>query len=97
MRRRRGTDAGGRNFTQERIDEVWDRAETICGKNPALYRRDVAGNILYKPSYGLNSEKGWQIDHINPINNGGTDNLRNLQVLQSATNESKGDIYPWNP
>jgi 5-methylcytosine-specific restriction endonuclease McrA len=97
MSRRRGSDADGRGFIQERIDEVWERAATVRGKDPALYRRDVAGNILYKPSYGSDSEMGWEIDHINPVNKGGTDNLRNLQALQTATNQSKGDTYPWNP
>lgn len=97
MARKIGTDSEGRFFSQERIDEVWDRAAIVRGKDPALYRRDVSGNVLYKPSYGVASEMGWEIDHINPVSNGGSDNLRNLQVLQTATNRSKGDTYPWAP
>jgi len=97
MSRREGTDENERVFTQDRIDEVWGRAATIRGKDPSLYRRDVAGNILYKPSYGSDTEMGWEIDHIKPVSRGGSDNLRNLQVLQVATNQSKGDIYPWKP
>jgi 5-methylcytosine-specific restriction endonuclease McrA len=97
MSRKRGTDSNGRVFTQARKDEVWDRAATVRGKDKDQYRRDVAGNIVYKPSFGLDSTMGWEIDHIKPVSKGGTDNLRNLQVLQTATNQSKGSTYPWTP
>ncbi|MBU4419094.1 MAG: HNH endonuclease [Candidatus Omnitrophica bacterium] len=97
MSRRKCTDKDGIIFTPERRDEVWGKADIVRGKDTNLYRKDVAGNILYKPSYGLDTPKGWEIDHINPVGNGGSDNLRNLQVLQTATNQSKGDTYPWNP
>ena len=97
MSSRRCTDKDGRTFTQDRIDEVWGKAAIVRGEDTNLYRKDVAGNILYKPSYGLDTPKGWEIDHINPVSKGGSDNLRNLQVLQTATNQSKGDTYPWKP
>lgn len=49
MTRRRGTDTEGRKFAPERVGEVWERGKKVPGKDPDLYRKDAAGNILYKP------------------------------------------------
>lgn len=97
MGRKRGADAGGRKFPDERIDQVWEKGNKIRGEDPDIYRRDAADNIIYKPSYGKDSDMGWQVDHKNPVDKGGTDNLRNLQPLQSEENKEKGNKYPWKP
>jgi 5-methylcytosine-specific restriction endonuclease McrA len=34
---------------------------------------------------------GWNIDHIKPKQKGGSDDIINLQALQSHINKSKGD------
>lgn len=81
------------NFTQERIDQVWEKGDPIKGKNPDLYRKDKFGNQMYKPSYGKFSEQGWNIDHSKPQALGGTDHLNNLQPINSRTNSSKGKKY----
>ncbi len=54
------------NFSQERLDQIWDKGATIRGKNPDLYRKDIYGNTMYKPSYGKTSEMGWNVDHSKP-------------------------------
>ena len=41
------------------------------------------------------SKHGWEIDHINPVSNGGTDNIDNLQPLYWKNNADKGDILKW--
>jgi len=73
------------------IDWAWEKAQKVRGKDPDLYRRDEAGNGLYKPSYGVLGEKSWEIDHRNPLAKGGTDHRRNLRVLQTKANRDKGD------
>lgn len=95
MARRRGTDTKGKKITDERIDQVWEKGEKIPGNNPDLYRRDAAGNVVYKPSYGKNSPMGWEVDHKKPVDKGGTDNLKNLQPLQTDENKEKSNQYPW--
>ncbi|PIP12854.1 MAG: HNH endonuclease [bacterium (Candidatus Stahlbacteria) CG23_combo_of_CG06-09_8_20_14_all_34_7] len=97
MVRKHGTNDDGRRFTPERVKEVWERAKKISGKDPGLYRLDAMGNEIYKPSYGKNSKKGWEVDHKKPLDKGGTDNLKNLQPLQTKKNKEKSNKYPFKP
>lgn len=72
-------------------DKVWNKGKEIPNKNPNLYRKDAYGHEIYKPSYGTNGSKSWQIDHKIPTSRGGSNNIRNLQPLQSTVNMSKGN------
>lgn len=72
-------------------DAVWEKAKTIRGENPHVYRQDPYGNTLYYSSYGMNSTMGWHIDHIKPKSKGGSDGLRNLQAMQASKNMSLGN------
>lgn len=80
-------------YTQERLNQIWDKGETIKGKNPDLYRLDKFGNQMYKPSYGKISEMGWNVDHSKPQAKGGTNHLNNLQPMNSRANFRKNDQY----
>jgi 5-methylcytosine-specific restriction endonuclease McrA len=72
-------------------------ARTRSPRDPDLYRRDAFGNEIYKPSFGKTGEKSWEIDHIRPLAKDGSENLRNLQPLQTAANREKDDAYPFRP
>ena len=74
-------------------DRVWDRAATVRGKDPAKYRRDTNGNEIFYDSYGKNTKMGWEVDHKKPKAKGGSDNIRNLQALQTRANRIKSDKY----
>lgn len=76
---------------QEKKDEVWDKGQKVRGKDPEMYRKDKFGNTMYKPSYGKNSEMGWEIDHSKPQSKGGTDHLNNLQPMNTRANRQKSD------
>ena len=75
------------NFSQERLDQIWDKGGIIKGKNPDLYRKDKFGNKT--------SPMGWNVDHSKPQALGGTDHLNNLQPMNSRENSSKGKRYPY--
>lgn len=81
------------SFNNDRLNQVWDKGQTISGKNPDLYRRDIYGNVMFKPSYGKTSEMGWNVDHSKPQSLGGTDHLNNLQPMNSRANSAKGNKY----
>jgi 5-methylcytosine-specific restriction endonuclease McrA len=85
-----------RAFTQKEKDYVWNKANSVPGKDPKKYRQDICGNVIYYDSYGLESVMGWEIDHIHPLVRGGTYDKKNLQVLQWKQNNHKNDTYPYN-
>lgn len=81
-------------FTQEVIDEVWDKGSVVQGYDERLIRRDCCGAWMMKDEYGQNSDFGWVIDHVYPISRGGDDNIKNLRPMQWQNNAAKSDDYP---
>lgn len=80
-------------FSDERLEQIWDKGQVIRGKDPDLYRKDKFGNVMYRHSYGKTSEMGWNVDHSKPQSLGGTDHLNNLQPMNSRANSAKGNKY----
>lgn len=72
-------------------DKVWELAKPVRGCDPDRIRQDPYGNKICYNSYGKCTPQGWDIDHIKPQSRGGSDNIRNLQALQSSVNRSKQD------
>ena len=64
-------------------EKAWERAATIRNEDPNVWRRDEMGNPVRHGSYGTQGQYGWEIDHRNPVANGGTDHGRNLRILQT--------------
>ncbi len=87
----------GSDFSSYEIKQVWNKANQVPGYNPNQYRKDICGNWIQFSAYGdINSQYGWEIDHIKPLSKNGSDDLNNLQPLFWKTNRDKADIYPWN-
>ena len=74
--------------------QIWNKGRKVRGKDSKLYRKDKFGNEMYFHSYGLDTEKGWSVDHSKPKSKGGTNHLNNLQPMNSSANKSKGNNYP---
>lgn len=81
------------SYSQNDLQKIWEKGSPVKGKNPELYRRDVNGDMMYKPSYGKTSEMGWEVDHKNPKANGGTDSMRNYQPMNWKGNRQKSNKY----
>ena len=82
------------NFTEQQIDEVWEKGRTIPGMDRDVYRKDAAGAIIKKTDRRVNSQYGWEIDHLKPLSLGGTEDSSNYLPLQWQNNVRKGDDYP---
>jgi 5-methylcytosine-specific restriction endonuclease McrA len=81
-------------FSDKVIQQVWEKAQSIIGYDPNIWRKDFAGAWIRKDLYGTDTKFGWEIDHLKPISRGGSDNLINLNPLHWKNNRTKADNYP---
>ncbi|MCL5268801.1 MAG: HNH endonuclease [Bacteroidetes bacterium] len=85
----------GREFSNSIVDAVWEKAYAVAGYDPSLWRRDKCGALIRKLYYGdIQSQFGWEIDHVRPVSEGGTDALINLEPMQWENNRHKGNSWP---
>lgn len=83
-------------FSDQMVEQVWQKGEVIQGVDPSIWRKDFAGAWINRACYGQPETKyGWEIDHLRPESQGGTDDLVNLYPLQWENNRTKGDSYPF--
>lgn len=80
------------SWTHEQKSAVWYKAHSVPGYDPQKFRKDQCGAWISWADYGnRDSTYGWEIDHITPRSNGGSDELSNLRPLQWENNASKAD------
>lgn len=71
---------------------VWAKGVVIPGYDPGMWRYDICGAVIRYGDHGdRSSEHGWEIDHIVPLSQGGSDHITNLQPLHWENNAAKGD------
>lgn len=90
------TTKNGGSWNQETIKKVFDKGLPIEGIDPLKWREDCCYDTIKFLSFGdRDSRFGWEIDHINPVSNGGGDELQNLQPLHWKNNLEKGNKLNW--
>ena len=77
--------------TKKQIEDAWQEANPIRGKNPETWRKDDFGNKIRHGSYGTVGDYGWEIDHIKPASKGGPSTDKNLRPLHWKKNRQKSD------
>jgi 5-methylcytosine-specific restriction endonuclease McrA len=96
MVRRPNTNRNGGAWTPAEKAAVWQKGREIPDYSKDLWRHDACGKVMNWNEHGnRNSANGWEIDHINPVSNGGGDELFNLQPLNWDNNAKKGDSLNW--
>jgi hypothetical protein len=76
-------------WTDEQIQNVWNKGHPVSNNDSAIWRQDDCGAWIRRSDYGnRNSKYGWEVDHINPARG---DNLSNLRPLQWKNNAAKQD------
>jgi hypothetical protein len=69
---------------------VWAKGKVSEGYNGNFYRRDAFGTWMQYSAHGDTlSYFGWEIAHIKPLADGGTNDPSNLQPLQWQNNRKK--------
>ena len=85
------TKSDGGAFDEGTIEAVWQKGTPESFPH---FRKDVCGASMFRPNFGKEERWGWEIDHIKPVSQGGTDDLSNLRPMQWENNRAKGDSYP---
>jgi len=76
------------------IESVWNKAKQVPGYSPDKWRQDFAGAWLLRDQFGLSSEFGWDICHLVPASQGGTDDIGNLYAIHWENHRMKSNRYP---
>lgn len=92
--RNANTTRTGTTFDEQTVQAVWDKGAVAPGYDPRLVRKDACGVLIERYKYGQTTKTGWEIDHMMPVAQGGSDFLANLQPLQWENNRHKSDNWP---
>ena len=92
--RQYSTNKKGKSFSEEMVQQVWEKGEILSHINPRDFRSDKCGKMIQRNQYGKQNGNGWEIDHIFPVDRGGLDDIENLQPLAWKNNRGKSNSYP---
>lgn len=81
------------NLTDQQLAQIWQKARYINDASERTgFRQDQCGAWIRWSDYGSrNSVYGWEVDHITPVANGGSDVISNLRPLHWQNNAAKQD------
>lgn len=92
--RNTGENVNGGGWAESDLLKIWKKGKIVGNNDPAIWRKDRCDAWMRYSGHGSAGKYGWEVDHINPVANGGTDLYSNLQPLQWENNRHKGDNYP---
>lgn len=79
-------------FSDSIVQKVWEKGIIVQDIDLNSRRKDICGAWIDRNMYGDRSDQnnnGWEVDHITPESDGGTNDLSNLRPLQWYNNVSR--------
>jgi hypothetical protein len=76
------------------VELVWERGRRIPGLDPAMWRLDFCGALICRNYHGIETYHGWEIDHVIPMDAGGSEDLGNLQPMHWENRRHKAETWP---
>lgn len=98
-RRRESSSRTGTAFDPWTLQAVWEKGFIVAGVDGPFLRKDRCGAWIEGNAYGdtIPNGKGWEIDYILAVSQGGSDDIWNLQPLQWQNNQGKGESqFNWS-
>mmetsp|Transcript_31690 Transcript_31690/g.48521 ORF Transcript_31690/g.48521 Transcript_31690/m.48521 type:complete len:115 (-) Transcript_31690:173-517(-) len=83
-----------RRFTAATKRKCWEKAANVPFRDPARWKRDITGNVIFRKFTNCYGPLCFQYDHWKPHAKGGKSDVANCKVLRSMTNNFKSDKYP---
>jgi hypothetical protein len=79
-------------WTEEELDIIFSKGKVSTVLSSPEYRIDDFGNIIARSAYGnTNISVGWEVDHIKPVSEGGSNSIDNLRPLSVFKNRSRNN------
>ena len=77
-------------WTEEELDAIFNKGKPSSIFSKSEYRADDYGNLIMRSRYGdASSSLGWEVDHIKPIKDGGSNEFSNLRPLKISKNRGR--------
>lgn len=77
-------------WTEEELDAIFNKGKPSSIFPKLECRVDDCGNLIMRSKYGdTSSSLGWEVDHIKPISEGGTNEFSNLRPLKISKNRGR--------
>ena len=80
-------------FSAFTVEQVWQKGTIVGGYEQTKYRKDQCGAWITRSEFGnRNSIYGWEVDHITPLSQNGSDQLSNLRPLHWQNNVRREEL-----
>ena len=78
------------SYSENEKSKIWEKARPYGTNDPGIWRVDTFGAVIRFDAYGNCEHKyGWEVDHIKPKSEGGSDEPENLRPLYWKNNRAR--------
>ena len=68
-------------WTKTEIEAAWSNTDEIPLNSPSIWRRNHLNNLIHYNEYNYNSDSGWEVEFITPLEHGGKHEPSNLRAV----------------